>query len=83
MKFPDVNGRRIFAWVDGFNWNRVLKVLRELRPNHKFPDDIPNPGEDMTTIDNAEDEKLLVRMGRKGWISFRESMDEPLKSFGY
>jgi len=83
VKFPDVNGRRIFAWVDGWNWNRVLKVLRELRPDHKFTNDIPDLGEDMTSIDNTEDEKLLVRMGRKGWTSFRESMDESLKSYGY
>jgi len=83
VKFPDVNNRRIFGWSEPYNWNKVLKVFREIRPDHKFPDDIPDLGEDLSTVDNAEDEKLLARMGRKGWTPFRELMDESLKSYGY
>ncbi|KAF8864423.1 aldehyde reductase II [Acephala macrosclerotiorum] len=83
VKFPDVENRRIFAWSEPYNWNKVLKVFREIRPDHKFPDDIPDPGEDKSTVDNAEAEMLLVRMGQKGWTPFKELMDESLKSYGY
>lgn len=83
VKFPDVENQRIFAWSEPYNWNKVLKVFREIRPDHKFPDDIPDPGEDKSTVDNAEAEKLLVRMGQKGWTPFKELMDESLKSYGY
>lgn len=83
VKYPDVNGRRIFAWVETFNWNQVLKVLREIRPDHKFPDDVPDTGMDMSKLDNAEDQKLLVRIKGEGWTRFKEMLEASLTSFGY
>lgn len=80
---PDVDGRRIFAWVGPFNWNMVLNEMREVRPEHTFPDDIPDPGLDISEYDNAEDEALLVRVKGSGWTPLKESMEESLKSFGY
>ncbi|CZR53847.1 related to dihydroflavonol-4-reductase [Phialocephala subalpina] len=82
VKFPDVENRWIFARSEPYNWNKVLKVFREIRPEHKFPGDIPDLGEDVSTVNNAADEKLLVRMGWKSWTSFKELMDESLKSYG-
>ncbi|KUJ08584.1 NAD-P-binding protein [Mollisia scopiformis] len=83
VKYPDVNGRRIFGWVKPYNWNQVLKVLRKIRPGHKFPDDIPDPGLDLTEIDVTEDEKLLARLKGTGWTPFNECLDASLKSYGY
>jgi len=84
VKYDDVADRRIFPWVKPYNWNLVLKVLRELRPEHKFSGDlVPDPGEDLSVIENGDDEKLLVRMGVEGWVPFREMLDEGLKSYGY
>lgn len=83
VKFPDINGRRIFAWIKPYNWNVVLKLLREIKPDHKFPDDIPDPGMDLTTIHNEGDEKLLERVKGSGWTPLKESLDASLKSYGY
>jgi hypothetical protein len=73
----------MFAWTGPFNWNLVLKNMREIRPEHTFPDDIPDPGMDISEYDNAEDEKLLMSIKGSGWTPLKESLDVSLKSFGY
>jgi precorrin-6B methylase 1 len=71
--------------VAPYNWNSVLAMLRELRPEYKFPADIPDPGHDLSTIteEKAKAEKLLVRMGRPGFSELREALEENLSSLGY
>lgn len=81
VKFSDVADQRIFAQAKPYNWNEVLSVLRELRPEQSIPADIPDPGKDLTKVDNAGAEALLVRMGRPGFIGLRETLERSLTSF--
>ncbi|PVH82817.1 hypothetical protein DL98DRAFT_585983 [Cadophora sp. DSE1049] len=83
VKFSDVADQRIFAQAKPYNWNEVLAILRELRPKQNLPDDIPDPGKDVTKVDNAGAgaEALLVRMGRPGFVGLRETLEESLTSF--
>lgn len=80
--FDDVPSQRLFAWAEPFNWNDMLKVMRELRPKHEFQVDIEGLGEDRSTVTNEEAEKLLQRMGRKGWVSLKTCLEQNLSTLG-
>ncbi|KUJ12999.1 NAD-P-binding protein [Mollisia scopiformis] len=83
VHFPDVNGKRVLAGTKPYNWNDVLKILRELRPGHDFPEDVEGLGHDLSTVANGEAEKLLLRFAGYGWIELRELMEQNLSSLGY
>mgnify|MGYP003662593670 CR=1 FL=1 len=83
VKFSDVADQRIFAQAKPYNWNEVLGILRELRPEQNFPAGIPDLGNDLTKVDNAGAEALLIRMGRPGFIGLRETLEQSLTSFLY
>ncbi|KAG4414516.1 hypothetical protein IFR04_012361 [Cadophora malorum] len=83
VKFSDVADQRIFAQAKPYNWNEVLGILRELRPEQNFPAEIPGLGNDLTKVDNAGAEALLIRMGRPGFIGLRETLEQSLTSFLY
>lgn len=73
----------MFAWEGPYNWNMVLKCMREVRPEHTCPDDIPDPGMDVSEYDNSEDEELLMRIKGSGWTLLKESVEASLQSYGY
>lgn len=73
---PDVQNERIFAFSKPFNWNDILALLRELRPDHIFPEDIEGLGRDMSTVSTEREELLLKRMGRKGFVGLRECLED-------
>lgn len=77
-----MENQRLFAWAAPYNWNDILRVLRELRPTKKFPDDVPGLGTDMSTVANEPAEKLLKRTGRDGWINLEECVKGNLDSLG-
>jgi len=79
-KYPDVENQRLFGWVEPYNWNKVLAVLREIRPRHQFPEDVPGLGEDMSKVSTVKEEELLHRMGRSGWTKLPEILEDSLKS---
>lgn len=73
---PGVESERIFAFVQPFNWNDVLAILRELRPDHKWPEDIKDLGRYLSRVSTEQEEEMLRRrMGRKGWVELRESLE--------
>jgi hypothetical protein len=49
--------------------------LRELRPDHPWPEDIEGLGRDLSRVSTEREEQMLRRMGRKGWVSLRESLE--------
>lgn len=83
VKFPDVDGKRLFAWAEPYNWNSVLKVVRELRPQHQFQDDVEGLGHDLSTVANGEAEELLRRVSGHGWVKLRDLMEQNLSSLGF
>jgi len=71
---------RIFAFSKPFNWNDVLALLRELRPDHSWPEDVEGLGRDMTTVSTEREEMLLKRMGRDGFVGLKESLRDNVAS---
>jgi len=54
--------------------------LREIRPQHQFPEDVPGLGEDMSQVSTVKEEELLRRLGRIGWIKLPQALEDGLKS---
>ncbi|OLN95257.1 Aldehyde reductase 2-like protein 6 [Colletotrichum chlorophyti] len=71
---PDVQDERIFGMAEPYNWDKVLAILRQQNPDHRFPDDFEASGypHDIQTRDRSE--KLLKAMGRPGWTSLEDSL---------
>jgi nucleoside-diphosphate-sugar epimerase len=71
---PDVKGERLFGYAEPFNYNDLVKTLRKLHPDHKFPDEIDGIGRDMSTVPNGRAEELLKPFGLEGWTRLEASL---------
>jgi hypothetical protein len=80
VKFSDVESERLFAWVAPWNWNQVLAILRNIRPIHKFPEDLPGLSEDIGKVPTVKEVELLHRLGRPGWTELSEILEDGLQS---
>lgn len=71
---PKVQNQRIFAFADRYNWNEVLDIMRKVSPQHKFPENLAEPGQDLTTVvRKSEAEEILKRnFDVKGFIQLEE-----------
>ncbi|KAJ0424364.1 aldehyde reductase II [Aspergillus carlsbadensis] len=77
---PDVKNARLQAWGHSANWNEILAILRELRPQKKFVDDYPDPHHLRVSVDQTESIALLnkwsQRPEKRGWTSLEDSIFE-------
>jgi hypothetical protein len=69
-----VSNERLFGFAAPYNWNSFLAVFRKLYPQKQFVDDIPNLGQDMSTVPKQRAEEVLQSMGLNGWTSLEESI---------
>ena len=72
--FADVKGERLYDFAYPFNWNYLLALYRKLYPNHKFIDDIPDVGRDLSKITNGRAEEIVKRFGRPGWTNLKDTV---------
>ncbi|KAJ0335905.1 hypothetical protein COL922a_008633 [Colletotrichum nupharicola] len=72
---PEVQGERVFAWAEPFNFDAVLDILRSEFPNKNFVENFHNY-RDLSTAEKAKSRaaQLLRRMGRDGFTSLGESV---------
>jgi len=80
VKFLDIENERLFAWTALWNWNQLLAILRSIRPNHEFPEDLSEPGKDIGKVSTVKKVKLLHRLGRPGWTELPEILVGGLQS---
>lgn len=73
---PDVKNERLFSFAHPYNWNDILAVFRELYPQHKFINDYPDLGRDLSKVSNERAEELVKRFDRPGWTSLRDSVKD-------
>lgn len=72
---PTVKSERIFAYSSPFNWNDVLEILRKVYPERQWPENIPDEGKDLSTIERRERSvELLKELGKDGFIPLEESV---------
>lgn len=79
----DVQGERLFAFEEAFNFNSWVQVFRELEPGKEWPGEDPGQDRDLSTVDTGREVELLGRFegrrGRRGWTSFRESVERAVR----
>ena len=61
----------------------MLASLRRLYPNHKFPDDSPSQGRDITEIPMQDAEALLQKHYNKGFTGLEESLKETFSTITF
>ncbi|KAI2614880.1 aldehyde reductase [Hypoxylon sp. NC1633] len=80
--YPDVKGERLFAFAYPFNWNDIIRSLKDLFPGREFAKEIPNLGTDKSKIANERAEEVLKRLTGHGWTSFQDSIGDATKDLG-
>ncbi|KAF2724201.1 NAD(P)-binding protein [Polychaeton citri CBS 116435] len=74
---PHTENERIFAYAHRKTWTDFVQRLDKMYPNHKFPDPIPDEGEDLSNVIGREKaEDLLKWMGKPGWRPLNEMLKE-------
>ena len=74
---PNVKEERIYAFAGRITLTKVIKILRELRPdNQQIPDPPPDEGQDLSEIVLAPKAEKMLRayFDQIGWISLKESI---------
>lgn len=79
--YPDVDSERLFDFAHPFNWNDMLAVFRKLYPDHHFMQDMPDLGQDLSTVANGRAEEIVKRFGRPGWTSLEASIRDATKAW--
>jgi len=72
----DIKSERIFAFAETFTWNQLLGVLRKLRPQRKFAEDVPDNGRDLSVVvkQGRAVEILNKNFGQSAWTPLEESV---------
>jgi len=80
--FPDVKNERIFAFAESFNYDDIFKIIEEVRPGHKLPENSQNPDDrDLSEMsEKPRAEELLKRLGRSGFTSLHDTVKEVIEA---
>lgn len=71
---PSVHNERVLASTQPYNWNQILGISRQVYPNRKFIDDIPDQGTDLSTVGNERTREIIQHMGKEGLTSLETSI---------
>lgn len=76
---PSIKGARLPAWGYEFNWNDILKILRQLDPGKALPVALDNPGGFNGTADVAQAKHALKQWsGQDDFISLEKGVIDTL-----
>jgi nucleoside-diphosphate-sugar epimerase len=84
LALPQTAGHRVFAYAKPYNWNLILKTLRECYPERTFDKDLEGLGNDMSRVPNAWAEEILSTIREKvygttgGWVPFKQTITQSL-----
>jgi nucleoside-diphosphate-sugar epimerase len=81
LLLPEAKGERIFAFASAFTYNEILSAFRKAAPGHNFPKDLQRVDKHLTTVPNGRAEELLRKVGRKGWTSLDESLENMVPAY--
>ena len=73
--------QRIFAFANEFNWNDVIDLIQEVRPDLKLTmQKDPSLGRDLTKVPKKQGSDLLQKwFGQTGYASLEHSVKENLE----
>jgi len=75
---PSIVNERIFAFSEPYTWNSILAMLRKIRPDHKFPENIDNESKDLSNVlpRSRAVEILQKHFGQSDFIGLEESLKQ-------
>ncbi|KAF2967558.1 hypothetical protein GQX73_g5981 [Xylaria multiplex] len=76
---PGVNGERLFAFGNKFNFSKIAKILQELEPEKRIPA-MKDDGWDQTEVPNTRAESLVHALNGHGWAELEDSIADCLSS---
>lgn len=73
---PEVRNECLFAFAEPYSWKKVLGLLKEIRPNHTWPAEVRDQGEDLAVVqDRPKMEDILLRnFGVQGFTGLRDML---------
>ena len=78
---PEVQNRRLQAWADGCNWNVILAIMRQLRPEHQFIEDLPGLSLPTLSSDFTTQLGLLKKWGgQDSWRTLQQTVEDNIES---
>ncbi|KAI1272492.1 hypothetical protein F5Y07DRAFT_412599 [Xylaria sp. FL0933] len=76
---PGVNGERLFAFGNRFNFFKVAQILQKLEPEKKIHA-VEDDGWDQTEVPNERAESLVQVLKGHGWATLDDSVADCLNS---
>ena len=80
LTMADVEGERLLALSEPFNYSRWCVSLQKIDPSKNFPPPPENEGKNIGTVDMKRSIELLKRMGLAGLTPFDESLKQLIAS---
>lgn len=74
----DVQNKRLLGMAGKYDLNKFLTTMHELDPERKLMDRI-TVQEDLSKVETEESLQVLEKMGRKGWISYDDTVRANLR----
>lgn len=71
---PDVENQRLFGYAEPYTWNDILAMFRRMYPDRAFMADLPDQGQDLSTVANERASEVLRKFGRPGFTPLEESV---------
>lgn len=73
--------QRILGFAEPFTWPGIVEIIKKLRPElaGKLPQ-IPDAGEDKSTVDTTLPLKILKEKYGKGWTPLEVALEANLKA---
>lgn len=77
----ELKNRRLQTWGNNSNWNDMLAILRELKPQREFIPNFPNDSYLAISVDQSESEALLKKWANQdGWRSMKDMIADNIDS---
>ena len=70
----DLQGQRILALGEAFDFNKIVDILNELSPENNLPEKLGDSTKPQATIDTTRETELLKAIGKDGFTGLKESI---------
>ncbi|KAI0389656.1 NAD(P)-binding protein [Xylariaceae sp. FL0594] len=71
----DIQGQRLLALGEAFDFDKIVDILAELQPENNLPEKLTDGARGQATIDTRREQELLKAMGKEdGFTSLKESI---------
>lgn len=71
----DIKDERVFAFSEPYNWNSIFELLRKIKPDHKWPENIKDNSQDKSKVlPRGRADEILKKNFGAGFLSLEEAL---------